>query len=213
MTLTQTPFLGHNLLYETRESGLRRSARGSERCGTGAALASIHSLPPPRGRAFFPSAATVSFGLEPSLEGRGTLGPPDRQNPRCCRNTGSGTAGRAGLSQANSSLIWFCGVKEDQLLLGPRDAVQLRNSRGHLTFGLEREKAHVGRRRGETKRGRGKRTQRGRKDHGGARETDTRTRGSAPSPPRDRAPAMTSAGPDAPASSSQQRKFRARVVC
>ena len=51
MTLTQTPFLGHNLLYETRESGLRRSAGGSGRQGHRGSLGQHPQPAPPRRRA------------------------------------------------------------------------------------------------------------------------------------------------------------------
>ena len=147
------------------------------------------------------------------MEGRGsTFGPPDRQRiPRRCRNTGSGTAGQAGLEASEQQphlVLWDQG---GPVTPGPRDAVQLRNGcRGHsLHLAWKGEKAHVGRRRGRNEMGRGKRTQRGRKDHG-AQGRGTHGQGGPlpPLTPRATEPCATLQGPTPPACPPQQRKFR-----
>ena len=147
------------------------------------------------------------------MEGRGsTFGPPDRQRiPRRCRNTGSGTAGQAGLEASEQQphlVLWDQGGPDTP---GPRDAVQLRNGcRGHsLHLAWKGEKAHVGRRRGRNEMGRGKRTQRGRKDHG-AQGRGTHGQGGPlpPLTPHATEPCATLQGPTPPACPPQQRKFR-----
>ena len=91
----------------------------------------------------------------------------------------------------SSSLIWLCGIREDQFTPGPKAAVQLRKDcRGHsLHSAWTGEKVRVGKSRGRKETGRGENHRaRGRRTHGQGGPAP------APHPPHDR---VHSAGPDA----------------
>ena len=161
-------------------------------------MASIHSLPHPPSRA---CAGRERFhsALSPALEGRGsTFGPPDRERTPGAAET-QAPAQPVGLDSrpASSSLIWLCGIREDQFTPGPKAAVQLRKGcRGHsLRSAWTGEKAPVGKSRGRKETGGGE-NEEGKRGPQGPRETDTRTKGPAPAPHplHDR---VHSAGPDA----------------
>ena len=91
----------------------------------------------------------------------------------------------------SSSLIWLCGIREDQFTPGPKAAVQLRKDcRGHsLHSAWTGEKVRVGKSRGRKETGRGENAE-GKREPQGSREADTRTRGSCsrPSPPARQSP-------------------------